>query len=93
MAITVLENIDADKFHDWLDRAKPGAKLLYHRGELAYQREGIVTINHRLHHVYNEPLHSLAEAVWRAYRRNRVVLTQKRVDYGQFDYYATKRSK
>lgn len=91
MVITLLENLDADKFQDWLDRAKPGTTLLYHRGELAYEREGIVELNDKIHHVYREPLHSLADAVWRAYRRGRVILTQKRLDYGEFAYYATKR--
>lgn len=86
-------NMDADKFEDWLATAKPGSRIEYYRGDLAYDREGTVEIGNVNAHVYREPLHSLGNAVWRAYRRNKVILYQTREDYGVFHYFAIKRRK
>lgn len=91
MGTTVSDNMDEYKFEEWLRSAKPGAKLEYYRGHIAYDREGTVQIGEKVAHVYHEPLNSLADAVWKAYRMGKVELTQTRDGPASFRYFVIKR--
>jgi len=87
------EEVTAATFEAWLKYARPGDRYEYHRGSLAVDREKVVNIPALggFAHVYVEPFHSLASAVWRAYQQGKVLLAQKKVNDSTFRYLAYKR--
>ncbi len=57
----------ADKFHSQLSSHRRGARLVYHIGDLSFDR------------LHNMQVDALAEVVWRAYEHGQVLLFRKRV--------------
>lgn len=86
------EEVTAATFEAWLKHARPGDRFEYHRGYLTADRVHVMNIPAigGFAHVYMEPLHSLASAVWGAYERSKVLLVQQKLGPGVFRYLATK---
>ena len=68
----------AAAFADWLAAAKPGARVEYHRGLLAWDREGMAGL----------PLDLLADAALAASDAGLVHLVQRRHGEGSYSYEA-----
>lgn len=71
--------VTADQFREWLERAKPGARIVYHTGHLCADREEWVWID------------ELGHAAWEAFQAKKAHLVQKRVERNVFYYVAVKR--
>lgn len=86
------EEVTAATFEAWLSHARPGDAYEYHRGFLTVDREKIVMLPAygQYAHVYVEPTHSLALAVWRSYRQGKALLAQQRLGSGEYRYLAFK---
>lgn len=69
------------QFYAWIDRAHRGAEIVYHVGLLMRDRQ----------QYGREALHVLATAVYHAYAAKRVVLFQRRVAPGEYEYCAVRR--
>lgn len=75
--------------HRWLDQTVPGDRAIYHKGNLAYDRERVFGNQRAIFACNNLALTALSE-----YNKGSVELTQKLVksDKGRyFLYYITKR--
>lgn len=92
------EEVTAATFETWLRRSRPGDSMVYHVGFLAADREDVRFLGapYNQHaHVFHEPIHSLGDAVWRAYLHGKVDLVQRRKGERhrqQFEYIAIKRT-
>lgn len=81
-------------FERWLKYGAERSKFVYHRGNLAVDREEVSIIpalSNRPAHVFIEPFNTLGQMAWYAYLKGEVVLGQKKLDDGRFDYIAFKR--
>ena len=87
------EKMTVDKFEEWLQKGRPGSRFEYHRGDLSVERESVTVLNGRTMHVFIEPLDTIGKMAWQAYRKGKVLLVQKREDWGDYRYFAVKRSK
>lgn len=88
------EEVTAATFEAWLDHARPGDRYEYHRGFLMLDREHVLNVPSigQFAHVYVEPIHDLASAVWGAYKRGKVLLAQQKVGPSTYRYLAYKRT-
>ncbi len=71
------------EFQKWLAEAKKGAKLTYHIGFLAYDREYAAAAQ--------KPSIKLMAEILRAFERGLVHLYQRRIGHMQFEYIAERR--
>lgn len=98
-----IENPDTIAFRTWLRFAKPGETYIYYIGNLAEARQELTTQPEKAdgksydwtkgsytYYVWREPLHGYASAVYDAYERGDVLLTQKRLAEGRWEYRATR---
>lgn len=84
---------DANGFAGWLIDAKPGDRCIYHRGQLATDRDPSLTAT-REERQRAQEADALADIAWRSYGTGKVALTQKRMkdEEGKscFVYFATR---
>lgn len=87
------EEVTAATFEAWLQHARPGDSYEYHRGYLTRDREKVVMLPAygQYAHVFVEPTHSMAQAVWRAYRQGKAMLVQQKMGSEDYRYLAFKR--
>lgn len=84
----VRRGMTADLFADWLRRAPPGARLVYHRGHLAIDRDPEASA---LPEPARAALADLAGAVWAAAGSGQVALVQQRLGPGTWACLAIRR--
>ena len=87
-------------FLRFLMEGKRGERYVYHTGELAYDRGGIVvnlkkmtkgqTFYQRVMTAASLHADAMADHAWQAHRRGDVLLCQKRKDDKRLDYIAVK---
>lgn len=77
--------IDYDFIRRWFFRAQPGSALVYHKGNLSYDRRNWRTLEPRI------PLNNVAKTMWEWQRAGKVSLFQRRNGETTFDYIAIKR--
>lgn len=93
MAPNLSKEMTDYKFEEWLRGAKPGQRLEYHRGHLAFDREEVHLIYNKPHTVIIEPANSVGRAAYRAYESGLVELTQERFAPMQCRYWARRTEK
>ncbi len=78
---------------NWLKSAPKGARLCYHEGHLAKDRQVLIwdAEPQRFREEVIEPVHSVGWLMWKAYCRGQVILFQERTDTKTFRYWAEKR--
>ena len=74
-------------FSKWLDHARPGDRLEYHRGHLVIDRAYGVS---RLDEKHRGELHAIAKRAVFLAEASRLILVQLRLDEGEFSYVAIK---
>lgn len=70
-------------FHKWVEWAKPGDKVVYHRGYLLWNRDGHGKLIDR-------ELGKIAFDAYRAYEKKQVVLVQRKRGNHDYEYVAVK---
>lgn len=99
MAITITQNeedISLASFEHWLDKSRPGDRIVYHIGRLAMDREDVQLVPGvgQYAHIFYEPYHSIGNAAWHAYERGLVELVQRKLRFNRgYEYVAIKRKR
>lgn len=75
-----------DGFAWWLNRAKKGERVMYFDGFLMLERQRFI-INGIERGAMPQRIKT-ADAAWRAYLEDRVVLVQNKRDEGEYEYIA-----
>jgi hypothetical protein len=67
-----------------LDNARPGTKIVYHTGHLAYDRD----YNEALTPATRKDIGRIADGAYEASKDDRVHLFQRKLDTSVYEYYA-----
>lgn len=73
----------AHEFHNWLKKAKRGARTIYHTGLLMADRDRHIDWQN------HAAVDAVGKAAYAAYQEGKVVLTQQRTKIGSI-YFATR---
>lgn len=87
------EEITVAQFERWLRTSRPGSQFVYHRGNLMIDREDVQLVPGlgQYVHVYHEPVNYIGKIAWWAYEKGMVLLAQRKLPAGRFEYIAFKR--
>jgi hypothetical protein len=77
-----------NKFHDWLEGAKRGAKFTYHTGDLAFDRYVPLA---KTPTPEKRELNMLADMAYELYLQSEILLIQQRQEKNIYKYIAVKR--
>lgn len=83
--------LSVTELEQWLADKGSGKRVLYHVGHLARDRLRHEFVDGVLKEVTMEPLHSIAERLFDLSERGEVLLFQKRVGQGAWEYWAARR--
>lgn len=75
----------------WLESAHRNERIVYWSGYLASDRMMLEDVDGEIRSRRVDPADAIARMMWKAYRRGRVRLIQRRRSYRGFDYIAIRR--
>lgn len=77
-----------NKFHDWFDSAKRGEKIVYHTGDLAFDRYVPLA---QTPSPEKRELNMLADMAYEMYVQSEILLVQERLEKNVYKYIAVRR--
>ncbi len=81
-----------NEFARWLEQSLPNSQVIYHRGNLAWDRAGKLVYEgdavRQVPTVFSEAVDYVAATAWQAMENRYVLLTQSKVGEARFDYVA-----
>lgn len=81
------------ELEQWLADPASEKAIIYHVGHLARDRLQHMMVDGKLYEATHEPLHSIAALLYEWSEEGKVLLYQKRVDVGAWEYWAMRRKR